>query len=1033
MQTYSYKILLLFFLLSLIGFLTVPRLSWQLQPAGGGNQLRVSYEWPGASPGSMELQVTSPLEGVLSTMPEVVKIESVSGYHSAFITLTLAPKTDVDRLRFEVAAHIRQVYSRLPLGVSYPSISIDSPEESKKQQPFMILQVNGQAAVSELTEFAENSLKPRLAGVEGLYSIEVRGSEQKQWRVSYVPEQLQALQLSKADLVEALQVHGLRQQVGWLRANDRLLSLTVESPDVTEFPNVLLRAIGGRLVRLTDVATVQRVEARPESYFRVNGRNAVQLVLTTRKGANQLETSTQIGTLLRQLQAQFPPTYGLRTDYDAADYIRENLYRMAWQSGAAVTILLLVVALSIRNFRYLLLIIGCLLVNLLLSALLFYVLGVNMHLYSLAALTVSLGLQIDNAIVMIDHYLHSRNRSVFRALLGATLTTCAALTVIWFLPEQARRDLLEFSKVLIITLSVSLVVAYWFVPVALERMGLMAITMRRPGRWVVRLDRLYGRFVVALVRFRGVVLTTAFLAFGLPIFLLPTRIEGEKPNAQFYNNTLGSEWFQENLRPLLDTWLGGSLRLFVNHVFESYNYSSNERTLLYVNAGLPNQSTVEQMNDLLKGMETEVAKEPGVERFITQVYNGQQGGMAIYFKKEAEAGSIPYRLKARLIARSLESSGVDWDIYGVGQGFSQHLGANTAPTFDVLLRGYNYEQLEVLTQGLADKLLVHPRIQKVDINRVPGMYQQKTLEAYIFSPEKDELIRQGGQVPAYYAAVGERFNARPVPDLFRLAQNRYEGVVVAPLLPGDLWQLRHSFISAGAQTKHKSTDGQIERQPVAPQIRKENQQYLRQLSFEYFGSHTFGSEFLNETLRLYKGELPLGYTLERSEFNWWLKAGERQYQLIGVVLLAIFIIGAVLFESLRQPLWMILQIPLSFTGIFLAFYIFEFSFDQGGYASFLLVAGLVVNATIFVMNEKNQQQRFVSPLRGYRRAVRYKIRPILLSILTTVTGLLPFLLLGADQPFWPALAMGTSGGLLFSIVILLAVLPVMLLEKDDIA
>lgn len=1058
-----YQTLLIFLILSLLGLLAIPRIGIRLNPAPAGSQLSVSLVWAGAAPLVMEQRVTTPVEGVLSTLRGVEKVESMSSYHYATVTLTLHSGADTDRIRFEVAAQLRQLYPRLPPGVTYPQVTLRDPEASQRQQPFMTLQANGDAAISDLTEFAERVVKPRLARVPGLDAVRVWGSPPEQWRVTYRPELLASLHLTKADLVTALRQSGLREQVGWVRSDGRQVSLSLSAPEGSaggevNLPDVpILAATGagpnphgdgaGRVVHLRDVATVTRAEVRATGHYRVNGRNAVQLVLTARPETNQLTASRAVREALAAMQRQFPPGYGIRVDYDASDFIGENLRLIGGQSGAAIGILLLVVALTVRRGRYVLLILSSLLVNLLLSALLFYVLGVTMHLYSLAALTVSLGLLVDNAIVMIDHYRHYRHRRVLSALLGATLTTCAALTVIWFLPEQARHDLLEFGQVLIITLGVSLAVAYWFVPAWLEMWPLQdSAEARRPGRWVGTLDRFYGRFLGYLTRFRGLVIGAGVLAFGLPLFLLPTSLEKDKPLAGLYNATLGHEYYLENVRPALDKWLGGTLRLFVNYVYEGAYYADNERTMLRVEADLPNQSTIEQMNDLMQQMESEVARQPEVERFTAEVYSGQRGSMSIFFKKEFETGAAPYRLKGRLVNRSTATSGVGWDIYGVGQGFNQHLGQNNTPSFNVLLRGYNYDQLERLATRLGDRLLAHPRIQTVDINHVPGYYSQKDLYAYSLAPDAAALVRRGGNAAALMRSVAERFDTRPQADFYRLGTRGNEGVQVVPTAPGDLWQLRNVALPIGGSPPggsspsndlptDKLTDARLEREAISPQIRKENQQYLRQVSFEYFGNYGFGSEFLDEQLKEFKAELPLGYTVERTSNDWWRRDAQRQYGLLGLVALVIFIIGAVLFESLRQPFWMISQIPLSFVGLFLAFYLTGFNFDQGGYAAFLLLAGLVVNAVIFILNEYNAQLRLqpAAPASfrrmAYRRALRHKIRPILLSTLTTVTGLLPFLWIGGEQPFWPALAIGTIGGLAMSLVMLLVVLPVLVLRR----
>jgi multidrug efflux pump subunit AcrB len=222
----------------------------------------------------------------------------------------------------------------------------------------------------------------------------------------------------------------------------------------------------------------------------------------------------------------------------------------------------------------------------------------------------------------------------------------------------------------------------------------------------------------------------------------------------------------------------------------------------------------------------------------------------------------------------------------------------------------------------------------------------------------------------------------------------------------------------------------ITKEKVIPEIFKEDQQYVRMVSFEYFGSGHFGDKFLTKTLDEFRPTLPVGYTVKKSEYNWFNEETRKQYELIGLVMVLIYIVCAVIFESLLQPLALIGMIPLSYVGVFLAFYWFDYNFDQGGYASFVLLAGNVVCAGIFIIAEWNTLRKHypeMSLFDLYLLAFRHKIIPIWLTVVSTVVGLIPFLLY-ENEPFWFALGVGTIGGLLMSLVVLVVFLPCFLLK-----
>ncbi len=189
---------------------------------------------------------------------------------------------------------------------------------------------------------------------------------------------------------------------------------------------------------------------------------------------------------------------------------------------------------------------------------------------------------------------------------------------------------------------------------------------------------------------------------------------------------------------------------------------------------------------------------------------------------------------------------------------------------------------------------------------------------------------------------------------------------------------------------------------------------------------------LNEKIEEMKKELPLGYSIERRQLSWGSQP-EKQYALLGLIIVLIFFICALTFESLQQALAIIFIISTSFIGIFLTFYWFKFPFDQGGYTSFLLTSGLVVNGLILLVNDFNGFRKKYpgsSPLRPYLKALQHKIVPILLTIFSTSLGLVPFLMHGQQEVFWFSLAVGTIGGLLFSVVVLLLFTPLFFLQKS---
>jgi multidrug efflux pump subunit AcrB len=1053
MKRYSYSIVMVFAVLTLAGLFLVPRLSVQLNPSQGSGNLTVSYTWANVSPEVIERLVTSKLEGAFSTLQGIRKVSSVSLYGSGYITLELDKNAPLDRIRFETAMLLRQLYPSLPADISFPVIRLNSPDEETKEKPLLILQLNGDASSSELQRFAEEQLKPELSYTEGVYEVNVYGGNMEEWVLTYNQDQLDNLHITENEILTALQNHfrqsslgtaGVEQQGSLIhQISVNLSGYRLDANASGLFDNITIKQHNGRIIYLTDIVGISRQERPPVSFYRINGKNAVNLIITANAGVNQLTVVDLLKDELIRLQKKFPSAYRVSVEYDSTTFIRENLHKIYIQSGAAILILLVFVWLTTLSWRYTGLIALSLIVNLALSFILFYFLKTEIHIYSLAALTTSLGIIIDNVIVMIDHYKRYRTLKVFTALLGATLTTVSGLVVIEFLPEEAQANLSDFARVMIITLLVSLLVALFFIPALIERnvLGAGHETEEKQGHnnkfcsgfsWL----SLYSKLLPLLIRWKKPAFLIAVLTFGLPVFMLPAKIEQESSFAGYYNKIIGNEYYTDNIKPWVDKTLGGTLRLFVNYVYEKSHYTQSERTALYIQAGLPNQSTIEQMNSLFLQFERELSGYAEIDRFITNIYNGQNGQMIIYFKTEAEKGSFPYVLKSRMVGLSTEMSGINCDIYGVGQGFSQNLDENATPTFNVAMYGYNYGELEKQALVLKEKLEKHPRIQEVNINKSPNFWDRKNLYEFVLTTNPSEMALRNTNLYSVYQGL-MHYDLRSPADIRQLIGGQYEYIKVRPEQTRhfDIWHMKHIPLQTDSAELKVGDFVTIEKQKVSPTIYKEDQQYIRFISFEYFGSSVFGEKFLDKTLEEMKLILPVGYMAKEKVYDWFSGESKYQYSLLALIILIIYIICAIIFESLLQPLALILLIPLSFIGVFLSFYWFDFNFDQGGYASFVLLSGNVVCAGIFIIAEYNNLRNLhpqSSDIEIYLLAFQHKIVPIWLTVLSTVVGLVPFLMFGQDEAFWFALGVGTIGGLMMSIIIIILYLPLLLNIKTGV-
>lgn len=1048
----SFTLIVTFVCLSLIGVVLVPLLPVKLAPSRSLPGLTVSFSMPGNSSRVIEAEVTSKLEAMMARVKGIRKVNSTSDNGSGSISLELDKHADIDVTRFEVSTIIRQTWPQLPEGVSYPQISTRRSDD-KASRPFITYTLNAPANPILIQQYAEENIKPVLGQLKGIYKVELNGATPMEWQLEYDSDQLSRLGITLQAVQRAINRHYEKEFLGicsiekgaegreWIR----LVRTSTEKEMEFEPGAIQLQAEDGTMVTLDKLIKVRHVEERPQSYYRINGLNSVYLYITAEETANQLNLSGEVKHLMGELQQKMPPGYEVHISYDATEYIQKELDKIYFRTGLTVLILLLFVALITRNLRYLFLIVTSLAVNISVAVILYYAFGLEMQLYSLAGITISLNLVIDNTIVMTDHILHRRNLKAFVSVLAATLTTIGALVIIFFLDEKIRLNLQDFAAVVIINLAVSLFVALFFVPSMIDKIGLEKKKRRKRRRFLLRptfmkrltvyFTRFYQGVIYYLCRFRVVACLLLLLGFGLPVFMLPEKMEGEGKWVEYYNKVFDNLTFKDKVKPVINKALGGSLRLFAEKVYEGSYFNRDEgEVVLSVYATLPNGSTLEQMNVLIKRMETYLSDFKEIRQFQTYIYNARQANIQIYFTKENQRSGFPYTLKANIISKALTLGGGSWSVYGLqDQGFSNDV-RESAGSFRVKLYGYNYDELSYWTEQLKEKLLLHRRIKEVTVNSEFSWWKDDYSEFYL-DLDRLRMAKEHITATQLFAALRPVFGR----DIYCgnvLFDSQTEQLKLSSVQGQryDVWGLVNiPFFIDGRS--YKLADFATVRKGQSPQkVAKENQQYRLCLQYEYIGSSEQGKKLLKKDLEEFNKILPMGYTAENEQDYWsWNKKDNKQYALLLIVIAIIFFTTVILFNSLKQPLAIIFVIPISYIGVFLTFYLFGLNFDQGGFASFVLLCGITVNASIYILNEYNAIRKrypLLLPVRAFTKAWNSKILPIFLTVVSTILGFIPFMVGDGKEAFWFPLAAGTIGGLVMSILGIFLFLPIFSLKKQ---
>lgn len=1032
----AFSVLLIMAALSVIGIALLPRLNVQYSPTSVEHRISVSFSWPGTATRVVEMDATSRLEGALSVVKGCRGVSSRSRRGSGSITLNFTKETDMTAARFEVASIIRNIYTKLPEGVSYPSISLNT--SGSRERSSLSYTIKAGIPAEQIYDFVVENVSTPLSRIEGVDKVNISGVTPFEWLITFNPEALEAVGLTANDLNSAFAAYFRNDIVGLTTIEEgdgveRSIVLKLRNVGSLDFDNIPIAKRNDRLYFFRDFARAQWRESLPTSYRRINGLNTVNLSITLEGHTNMLRVVESVRERMDDLIATFPAEISAELSYDSSEYIRSELDKIYLRTLMCVVILLLFVLLVSRDIRYLVMITLTLAVNILVAVVFYVLFDVGIHIYSLAGITVSFGIIIDTAIIMVDHYSYYRNRRVFLSILGALLTTIGALGVIWLLPESQRDNLLDFALVIVINLIVSLIVALLFVPALLDKVPIkrsMTSSSIKSLRRVVRITARYERFILWSRAHRWVFLVILIWGFGMPFFLLPNKIETERNDEElpfysvWYNKVMESKFIAEN-RATIDMIFGTSLNLFNREIGKYNYYREPARPELSISAGMPEGCTVQQLNDVVRHMENYLSQYDQIETFETNISSYNSASISVSFKPEWEHTPFPAQLKQEVIAAATNFGGATWRVTGVDDNYFNNNVTSTSMSNIIKLTGYNFDQLSAYAEQLMDSLRSNRRVSQVELMNGNAWSLPNTEFHILYNKEK--IASDGLDIYDYYNSLHTMLYNSSLTSVY--SGNERQRVVMQS--EGreryDRWYLENAQVDIDSTQMKLYTIGSIDKRRSDITINRSKQSYEVQIGFDFVGSYELCNRMINKTVKTFNDEiLPLGFAAVKQSYSYGAEEKKTQIKLILLVIAIIYTMCAIIFESLLLPLVIIMMIPVSFIGVFLIFGLTEFRFDQGGFAAFVLLCGIVVNAGIYLITECMECQRTSkkSGLRLYMMAYNHKIVPISLTIISTILGLVPFLFDGPEEVFWFAFAIAAISGTLFSIIALMVYLPI---------
>lgn len=999
--------------LALAGWSLIFRISFT-QPGGTPSQtLVVSTAYPGASAMEVEEKITNSLEGRLSLVPEIDNLRSYSTSGQSRIEVSIMPEVDLLVVERKIRMMCRLESRSFPQNAGSASVAFEGSAESK---PAMKVNIHSTLSQDSLYRWLEPRLAMRIGGLPHSEKIEYPDLCQPMIGIDLFQARLETAGISAFQVRKTIetvarelalaQSTDVLPTIRWstIRPSSRDLdSLFVQNQNRTSFRLA-------EFIRLTEKEDCKGKRWRDgqamfgvELFFHPNG--------WTRSNLSRMEEVFD----------------GLKKETGGAidiEMIENNLgdslhasRRILIQCGFSVAILAILLLLT-SGKRQSLFLLMLLLGSLGLSFLALYLLDLPLSVSVIGGLTLGLGMASDNGIMVLGGQKSGNEKRLILPLLAATLTTLVPLILVQWIEIPIIKAMSGFGMALSLVLCASLVVCWAILPMVEQHLVLNT----RP----IHVATMGSRLISRIRQDRKWLYVGLVLLIGIPVPDLPERIYvKDQAFAELYRNTIGSYEVQYIWQPRILDWIGGLSRPFNKQVQrgESASGTESEAIELVLKGRANIGSYPEQICDLSGRIEQEILWKqiPGIR--LTRSCGLPSDCMIMIQASRSHTGlSQVEELYRWLITRIKGTSGIAWSLSGVGKGWSNERIPDQP--WQVKLQGYHYVQLMRRANQIADSL-----------RSLPGV-----MDAYVGQPERQE------------SSISYRLNLQQLAQASRNPHSFQQEAGMQGGVAGQMLRTKNghtrmvpfsmqrnpplslsSFLDgpSSGESDPSPRSRYVEQDTLmdSPEIYKENQVYEIQLNWSYVGSVKMGERLEKALRERLKNEPLTGFKLKpKSQGPVW------DLRFLSVLIWLIPILGimwvicAVFLESLRFAFLVLLSIPFGLIGAMAFIILTNGSLDAGAVAGFFLVTGLTVNHTIFLL----------MPLRTMRKPsavaishiYQHKMRPIILTMLSTVLTFGPFCFLGGEDRFWSSLAFITMSGLFSSVVLTLVCLPAFLRMKS---
>lgn len=1009
-------VVVLFTVLTFLGLLSYVTLNYELLPKFSPPVISVATVYPGASPSEIENSVSRKIEDALSSMENVDQISSTSQESFSVVVVQLNNNADVDIALQDAQRKVNAMLNDLPEDAQIPTLNKFSFDDL----PILRMGASAKMDPAEFYNVIEERIQPALSQIDGVAQVNLVGGQEREIRVNIDQQKLDAYNLSILQVNNLIQASNLDFPTGKIKSQDQqvLIRVAGKYASLDELRNLVITTTNeGTLVRLQDVAEVQDTQKEAEKMTRVDLKPAIGLEVLKQSDANAVAVSEDVRAALSELENLYGGVdLSFTVAQDSSEFTLEAADGVIHDLLLAIALVAAVMLLFLHSMRNALIVMISVPVSLVATFIGLSILGFTLNLMTLLALSLVVGILVDDAIVVLENiYRHMEMGKDRRtaAIDGVkeiywTVISITLVLVVVFLPitlvSGLVADLLrQFAMVVVISVLLSLLVSYTIIPLLSAKFGKLEHVSNKSlfGRFILWFERQidqFGAWIVSILKWslnhKAVVLGLTFLLLVGSIALVPLGF-------------IGSEFV-----------------------------SQGDRGEFIIQLELPKDATVEQTNLITRQAEEYLGNQDYVASLYTtvgQTSDGMSATQATVNKAEINVKMVP--LDARDISSSVYArqmrNGLEANIAGAkfkSTPVSIMGTANRAPV-DVIIKGPSLDSVMFAANALLN-----------EVKQIPGTMEQK-LSVEDGNPEinievnRDKMSSLNLDLQTVGASLQMAFNGNTDAQ-YRDGEYEYDinirldefnrkniNDIKSIILINKLGQkVRLEQIADVIQSTGPS---KLERKDRITSVSVQSQVLGKPVG-------TVTQEVENVLVGM---DLPEGVTYE---FGGDAKNQSEAFQSLGLAFIAsiflVYLIMVALYDNYVYPFVVLFSIPLAIIGALFALALSNSTLSIFTLLGIIMLVGLVAKNAILVVDFANQLKAEGKPTReALLEATQVRLRPVLMTSISMIIGMLPIALASGAGASWKnGLAWAIIGGLTSSTFLTLVIVPLVYQIADSV-